>query len=72
MNIFKRKRQKTDWSNKAEFKRLSEAFYAALANLPDDWRDVAEGKATLPETLDDARAQRGRLSGGPFPFTRPA
>jgi hypothetical protein len=72
MNMFKRKRPRTNWSNNPEFKRLSEEFYAALANLPDDWRDVAEGKATLPETLDDARAQRGRLTGRPFPFTRPA
>ena len=55
----KKKQQKTNWSNEAEFKRLSDEFYAALANLPEDWRDIAEGKTKLPETLDDARTQLG-------------
>ena len=64
MNIFKRKRQRTNWSNKPEFKRLSEEFYAALANLPEDWRDIAEGKAKVPETLDEARAQLGDAFAG--------
>ena len=48
----------------AEFYRLHDAFFAALAKLPEDWREVAEGKAELPATWDEARAQLGDAFAG--------
>jgi hypothetical protein len=42
-----------------EFYRLHDAFFAALAKLPDDWREVAEGKAKLPTTPEEFRAKYG-------------
>ena len=45
--IFKRKRKKVmlDEQQAAEFYRALAAYNEALARLPPNWRDIAEGKA---------------------------
>lgn len=42
-----------------EFDQLSSEFYAAIAKLPADWREVASGKKKLPSTLAEFRAKYG-------------
>jgi hypothetical protein len=39
--------------------RLNDQFFATLAKLPPDSREVAEGKAKLPETPEEFRARYG-------------
>ena len=64
--MFKRKRKKVmlDEQQAAEFYRALAAYNEALARLPPNWRDIAEGKARLPATWDEARAQLGDAFAG--------
>ena len=59
--MFKRKRKKVmlDEQQAAEFYQALAAYNEALARLPPNWRDIAEGKARFPATWDEARAQLG-------------
>ena len=59
--MFKRKRKKVllDEQQAAEFYRALAAYNEAIARLPPNWRDIAEGKASLPATWDEYRAQLG-------------
>jgi len=58
---FTRKRNKhgLTQAKQKELNRVSDEFFAALAKLPSDWRDVAEGKAKLPSTPEEFRAKCG-------------
>ena len=64
--MFKRKRKKVllDEQQAAEFYQALAAYNEAIARLPPNWRDVAEGKARLPATWDEARAQLGDAFAG--------
>ena len=59
--MFKRKRKRccSTSSKRREFYQALAAYNEALARLPPNWRDIAEGKARLPATWDEARAQLG-------------
>jgi hypothetical protein len=61
MMLFKRNRNRF-WRAEAqqhEFNRVNDEFFSALAKLPPDWREVAEGKAKLPSTPEEFRAKYG-------------
>ena len=53
-----------DEQQAAEFYQALAAYNEALARLPPNWRDIAEGKAKLPATWDEARAQLGDAFAG--------
>lgn len=58
--MFKRKRKiELTEEQVAEFYRRLDAYNAAIARLPANWREVAEGKAKLPATWDEYRAALG-------------
>jgi len=58
------RRRKLDEQQAAEFERMFAIYNAAIEKLPANWREVAEGKAKLPETLDEMRAQLGDAFSG--------
>ena len=69
--MFKRKRKKVllDEQQAAEFYQALAAYNEALARLPPNWRDIAEGKAELPGDVGRGkgaawRCLRGRGGGG--------
>ena len=43
----------------AEFHRMLADYNAAILRLPPNWRDIAERKAKLPASWDEAGAQLG-------------
>jgi len=58
--MFRRKRKLLlDEAQAANFYRTLADYDAAIARLPPNWRDIAEGRAKLPATWDEARAQLG-------------
>lgn len=52
-----RKKLEVTEEQAAEFYRKLASYNAAISRLPPNWRDVAEGKAAIPASLDEARAQ---------------
>jgi hypothetical protein len=58
------KRLEVDEQQAAEFYRMLADYNAAIAQLPPNWRGIAEGKVKLPETWDEARAQLGDAFAG--------
>lgn len=64
--ISKRRRKKleVDEQTAAEFYRMLADYNAALARLPPNWRDIAEGKTKVPASWDEARAQLGDAFAG--------
>ena len=59
-----RKKLEIDEQQATEFYRKLADYNAAVARLPPDWKDVAEGKAKLPASWDEARAQLGDAFAG--------
>ena len=58
--MFKRKRKLLlDEDRAADFYRALADYNAAIAKLPPNWREIAEGKATLPLTWDEAKTALG-------------
>ena len=51
-----------DEDQAADFYRALADFNAAIARLQPNWRDIAEGRAKLPATWDEARLQLGDAS----------
>lgn len=53
--LFKKKKKRNSYgrtkAEQKEFNRLNDEFFAALAKLPPDWREVAEGRAKLPPKM---------------------